>query len=77
MTPMEHEDQAEKLEQELERLEQHSDEVGEQIDETRREWESNEEDPTVPGAQPDPGEDEESVPGVAADEDTLAEEGGP
>src|SRR6185436_10638547 len=52
--PMEHEEQADKLEEELERLEQHSDEVGEQIDDARREWESNEEDRTVPGAQPDP-----------------------
>jgi hypothetical protein len=74
---MEHERQAEKLEHELDRLDEHSDEVGENIDDARREWEAKEEDPTVPGAQPDPGEEEESLPGVAADEDTLAEEGGP
>jgi hypothetical protein len=74
---MEHEEQGERLESELKRLDEHSDEVGERIDETRREWEAKEDDPAVPGAQPDPGEDEESVAGVAADEETLSEEGGP
>jgi hypothetical protein len=74
---MEHEQQGERLESELERLDEHSDEVGERIDETRREWEAKEDDPAVPGAQPDPGDEEESVPGVAADEERLSEEGGP
>jgi len=74
---MEHEEQAEKLQRELERLDEHSDEVGEDIDGARREWEAKEDDPMVPGAQPDPGDEEESVPGVAADEETLSEEGGP
>ncbi len=53
-------EQQEKLDKELERLEQHSDEVGEQIDEARREWKANEEDPTVPGAQSDPETPERS-----------------
>jgi hypothetical protein len=74
---MEHEEQTEKLSKELERLDEHSDEVGERIDEARRDWEAKEDDPSVPGAQPDPADDEESVPGVAADEETLSEEGGP
>jgi hypothetical protein len=74
---MEHEEQTEKLSRELERLDEHSDEVGEQIDDARRDWEAKEEDPAVPGAQPDPDEEEESVPGVAADEESLSEEGGP
>jgi hypothetical protein len=74
---MEHEEQSEKLSRELDRLDEHSDEVGEQIDEARREWEAKEDDPAVPGAQPDPGDEEESVPGVGADEETLSEEGGP
>jgi hypothetical protein len=77
---MEHEEQAEKLADELDRLDEHADEVGERIDEARRDWEAKGEDPTVPGAQPDPDDDEqqeESVPGVAADEETLSEEGGP
>jgi hypothetical protein len=74
---MEHEEQAEKLSRELDRLDEHSEEVDEQIDEARREWEAKEDDPAVPGAQPDPGDEEKSVPGVGADEDTLSEEGGP
>jgi hypothetical protein len=74
---MEHEEQSEKLSRELDRLDEHSEEVGEQIDETRREWEAKEDDPAVPGAQPGPGDEEESLPGVATDEDTLSEEGGP
>lgn len=74
---MEHEEHTEKLARELDRLDEHSEEVGEQIDEARREWEAKEDDPAVPGAQPDPGDEEESVPGVGADEETLSEEGGP
>ena len=65
------------MERDADKMEQHSDKVGEQIEETRREWKAKEQDPTVAGAQPDPGEEEESVPGVAADEETVSEEGGP
>ena len=43
-------------------------EVGEHIDETRRDWEAKEDDPTVPGAQPDPDEEEQTP---------SEEEGGP
>jgi hypothetical protein len=74
---MEHEEHAEELEQEAEKLDEHSEAIGEHIDEARREWEAKEDDPSVPGAQPPPDEKEESVPGVAADEETLSEEGGP
>jgi hypothetical protein len=73
---MEHEEQARELERDADKLEEHSDEVGERIEETRREWEAKEQDPSIPGAQPDPDEDEEPVPGVASDEETLSEEGG-
>jgi hypothetical protein len=73
----EHDEKAQQLEREAEDLEEQSDRVGEHIDDTRRDWESKEQDPSVPGAQPDPGDEEESVPGVAADEDRLSEEGGP
>ena len=73
----EHDEKARQLEREAEDLEEQSDRVGEHIDETRRDWESKEQDPSVPGAQPDPDDEEESVPGVAADEDRLSEEGGP
>ena len=74
---MEHDEQAEQMEHDADRMEHDSEQVGEQIEDTRRDWEAKEQDPTVPGAQPDPAEEEESVPGVQADEETLAEEGGP
>jgi hypothetical protein len=77
LVPVEHERQADRLEHEAERMERETDRLEEQIDETRREWEAKEQDPGVPGAQPHPGEDEESVPGVSADEETVSEEGGP
>ena len=74
---MEHDEQAENLEHDADRMEHDSEKLGEHIDETRREWESKEQDPSVPGARPDPEEEEEAVPGVAVDEETLSEEGGP
>jgi hypothetical protein len=74
---MEHEERARKMERDADRMEEHSDKLGERIEETRRDWEAKEQDPTVPGAQPDPAEEEESIPGVGADEETLSEEGGP
>jgi hypothetical protein len=74
---VEHEEQAEELEREADKLDEHSERVGEHIDEAKREWEAKEDDPAVPGAQPPPGEEEESVPGVAADEDTMRDEPGP
>jgi hypothetical protein len=73
----EHDEQAEDLEREADHLEEHSDKVGERIDDTRRDWEAKEQDPSVPGAQPDPGEQEKAVPSRQADEDELTEEGGP
>jgi hypothetical protein len=74
---MEHDERAERLDREADRLERESDRVGEHIDEARHEWEAKERDRRVPGAQPGPGEDEESIPGVEADEDELADQPGP
>ena len=74
---MEHDEQARKMERDAAEMEEHSDKVGERIEETRKEWEAKEQDPSIPGAQPDPDEDEEPVPGVATDEETVSEEGGP
>ena len=65
------------MERDAAEMEEQSDKVGERIEETRRDWEAKEQDPSIPGAQPDPDEEEESVPGVAADEETVSEEGGP
>jgi hypothetical protein len=74
---MEHEEQADQPDQGADRMQRESEEVGEHIDDTRRDWEAKERDPTVPGAQPDAADEEESVPGVQTDEETVAEEGGP
>lgn len=72
---MEHEDRAESLEAELERLDEHSNEVGDQIDDVRRDWEAKEDDPAVPGAQPDPDEEESPVTETPKPSDQLPEEG--
>lgn len=73
---MEHEQQAEKLEQELQRLEEHSGEVGDQIDETRRDWEAKEDDPTVPGAQPEQSDQlPEEAPAEVVPDDRSDDDG--
>ena len=65
------------MEHEEDKLEQHSEVVGDHIDDARKEWESKQEDPQVPGAQPD--EDETSgnrgsdhSPGVPGEEDETS-----
>jgi hypothetical protein len=70
---MEHEEEARELERDAEKLQEHSDDVGEQIEETRREWEAKEQDPSIPGAQPDPEESDqlpEEGPGEQVHDDT-------
>jgi hypothetical protein len=74
---VEHEEQAERMERDADRMEHEAERIGDHIDETRRDWEAKEQDPSVPGAQPDPGEEEEPVAGADADEETMSEEGGP
>jgi hypothetical protein len=74
---MEHEERARRLEHEADRMEDESERVGEHIDDARREWEAKERDRRVPGAQPGPGQEEESIPGVETDEDELTEHPGP
>jgi hypothetical protein len=74
---VEHEEQAERMERDAERMEHDSDRVGDRIDEARKDWEAKEQDASVPGAQPDPGEEQEPVAGAEVDEETLDEEGGP
>jgi len=65
------------VEHEDDKLEQHSEVVGDHIDDARQEWESKQQDPQVPGAQPD--EDETSgnrgsdySPGVPGEEDETS-----
>jgi hypothetical protein len=74
---MEHDERARRLEREADRMEHESERVGEDIDDARRDWEAKERDRRVPGAQPGPGEEEESMPGVEADENELTEQPGP
>jgi len=74
---MEHEEQADRMEQEAERMERHSDQLEERIDDVQEDWERKERDASVPGAQPGPDEEEESVPGVNADQEVVSEAGGP
>jgi phage shock protein A len=74
---MEHEEQADRMEQDADKLEQHSEQLGERIDNVEDDWEQKEQDVSVPGAQPESAEDEESLSGVETDEDTTREEGGP
>jgi hypothetical protein len=71
-----HEQQADRMEEDAERMEEHNEQLGERIDDIESDWERKEEDPAVPGARPEPDE-EEPVPGVNADEEVVSEEGGP
>jgi hypothetical protein len=83
---MEHEERADELEREADKLEQHTEHVGNQIEGARKEWESKQEDQSVPGAQshealhPDEAEGDEQeetqeeAPGVR-DPDDEAEVG--
>ena len=74
---LEHERQADRMEEDAERMEQHSEQFGERIEDIESDWERKEQDPAVPGARPDRDEEEQPVPGVNADEEVLSEEGGP
>ncbi|MBD0281601.1 MAG: hypothetical protein ICV69_05325 [Thermoleophilaceae bacterium] len=74
---MEHEERAQQLEHEADRMENESERIGEHIDDARRDWEAKERDRRVPGAQPGPGQEEDSIPGVETDEDELTEQPGP
>jgi hypothetical protein len=74
---MERDEEELRREREIDRMEDESERVEEDIEEARREWQAKQRDPGVPGAQPDPGEDEESIPGVEADEDEVSDQPGP
>jgi hypothetical protein len=72
---MEHDEQAERLEQDADRMEEHSEQLGERIDEIETDWERKEQDVSVPGAQPDP--DEEEAMETPDQSDQLPEEAPP
>jgi hypothetical protein len=72
---VEHHERTERMEHDADRMEHDTDKLGDHIDETRREWESKQQDPSVPGARPDPAEEDEdeSVPGTIAGDDQDGE----
>ena len=53
----EHEQDTDRMEEDAEKLEQHSEQLGERIDDIEGDWERKEQDPSVPGAQPDADEE--------------------
>jgi hypothetical protein len=74
---MEHDEQAQRLEREAERMEHESEGVERDIDDARRDWEAKESDTSVPGAQSDSGDEEESMETPREESDQLPEEGPP
>jgi hypothetical protein len=73
---MEHEEQADRMEEDAERMEQHSEQLGERIDDIQSDWEQKEQDASVPGARPDPEENEDMTE-TPDQSDQLPEEGQP
>ena len=65
----EHEEQADRMEEDAEKLEQHSETLGERIDDIESDWESKEQDPAVPGAQPEADETNTGNPDNAGAEE--------
>ena len=60
---MEHDEQLDHMEEDADKLEQHSEQLGERIDDVQDDWQRKEQDVSVPGAQPDPDEEEETSTG--------------
>ena len=71
---MEHEEQAERMEEDAERMEDHSEQLGERIDDIQSDWERKEQDPAVPGARPDPNEEDDEMTETPEESDQLPEE---
>jgi hypothetical protein len=71
---VEHDEQADRLEREADKMEEESERVGGAIDAARDEWEAKTHDTTVPGAQPEPGEDMREDAGEDEEDDTDEEE---
>lgn len=55
----EHEERAEGMEERAEGMEEDVDRLGERIEDAQADWERKEQDPAVPGAQPDHDDEEE------------------
>ena len=65
---MEHDERADRLEQEADKLAEEGVRVGSNIDETEADWKAKEQDASVPGAQPDVDEESQGAPAVEAEE---------
>jgi hypothetical protein len=74
---MEHDEQAERMEDDAERMEEHSEQLGERIDDIESDWERKEHDPAVPGARPDPAQEEDEMTETPDQSDQLPEEAPP
>ena len=61
---------------EAESLKVQGDKLEEAIQDTRKDWEAKQEDASVPGAVPDPGEDEDKPQAAQSERGEAAEEAG-
>ncbi len=73
--PVEHEEQADRMERQAAEMEEDSQKLGRQIDATKGDWETKEQDGSVPGAQPDHGEEKPTMETPGQESDQLPEEG--
>ncbi len=71
-----HDEQAERLEDEAEKLEDQGERVGRDIEETRDDWEAKQDSSSVPGAVPDPGEEDETGMAAQSEHGEAADEAG-
>jgi chromosome segregation ATPase len=71
-----HEERADSLDEDVARLEHEAEKVEQEIDEARSDWEAKQEASDVPGAVPDPGEEDETAMEEQADHGEGADEAG-
>lgn len=71
-----HREQADALEEEADKLEHDAEQVEEAIDEARSDWEAKQDSSQVPGAVPDPGEEDETDLAAQSEHGEAAEEAG-
>ncbi len=71
-----HRETAESLDDEAEKLEEEAERVERDIDEARSDWEAKQDSSDVPGAVPDPGEEDETGMAAQSEHGEGAEEAG-
>jgi hypothetical protein len=71
-----HRDRADTLDEEAQMLEQEAERVEREIDEARSDWEAKQDSSDVPGAVPDPGEEDETGMAAQSEHGKGAEEAG-